>query len=143
MPSLDEQIESRREQAKDRRIRERAAVVARYLGSYSSWDEVSKKGHKSFYEQGNLRITDSFSFEDSGDGGGVASGSSITYKGNVVFEEGGSTIRSYVPGSWEGLLTRLYDKAMLIANKKSEEISAEATRKERESEDQEKSRWGL
>ena len=143
MPSLDEQIEARREQAKDRKISEKAAVVARHLGSYDSLDEPNKGGHKSLYEQGNLRIEDSFSFEDLGDGLCAAAGSSIIYKGKVVFAEGGATICSYIPGPWEGILTKLYNRAKLIADEEREERRRETVRKEGEKGDQKRSRWGL
>jgi len=140
MPSLDEQIEERREQAKDRRIREKAAVVARHLGSYDSWDKPGENGHKSLYEQDGLRIEDSSFFEDGGDGCVTGEGLGIIYRGKVVFVEGGSTICSYIPGPWEGILTKLYNRAKLIAY---EERRRETARKKGESGDQERSRWGL
>lgn len=137
MPSLDEQIEERREQAKDGRISEKAAVVARYLGSYDSWDKPGERGHKSIYEVGKLKIEDSSFFEDGGDGSSAGAGSSITYGGEVVFVVGGSTIRSYIPGPWEGILDELYDRAKLIAY---EERTA---RKKGERGYQERLKWGL
>lgn len=143
MPSLDEQIEARIEQAEYKRIRERAAVVARHLGSYNSWDNPGEWGYNSLYERGNLRIEDSSFFEDDGDGSVAGVDSSITYRGEVVFVGGGSTIHSYIPGPWEGILTKLYKKAKLIANEKHEERRRETAREKGESGDQERSRWGL
>lgn len=143
MPSLDEQIETRREQAKDRRIREKAAVVARHLGSYDSWDKPGENGHRSLYEVGNFIIKDSSFFEDGGDGSVAGADSGITYKGKVVFVEVGSTIRSYIPGPWEEILTRLYNRAKIIAYEEREERRREIARKKGESGDQERSRWGL
>ena len=107
MPSLDKQIEARIGQAEDRGIRKKAVVVARHLGFYDSWDRPGEMGHKSLYERGNLKIEDSSFFEDGGDGTFVGGSSSVTYRGNLVFVEDGSTIRSYIPGPWEGMLTKL------------------------------------
>lgn len=143
MPSLDEQIEARIEQAEDRKIKEKAAVVARHLGSYDYWDKPGERGYKSIYERGNFRIEDSSFFEDSGDGSVAGAGSSITYRGKVVFVEGGSTICSYIPGPWEGILTKLYKRAKLIANEEHGERRREMARKKGEREDQERPRWGL
>ena len=143
MPSLDEKIKARIERAKDGRISEKAAVVARYLGSYDSWDKPGEKGHKSLYERGNLRIKDSSFFEDGGDGSVAGAGLGITYRGEVVFVEGGSTIRSYIPGPWEVILDELYDRAKLIAYEESEERRRETARKKGERGDQERLKWGL
>lgn len=143
MPSLGELIEARIEQAEDGRIRKKAAVVARHLGSYDSWNKPGEGGHNALYEQGSLRIEDSSFFEDGGDGIVAGAGSSITYRGKVVFVEGGSTICSYIPGSWEGILDELYDRAEIIANEEHAERRREIARKKGESGDQERLKWGL
>ena len=67
MPSLGELIEARIEQAEDGRIRKKAAVVARHLGSYDSWDRPGEGGHRSIYERDTLRIEDSSFFEGGDD----------------------------------------------------------------------------
>ena len=143
MSSLDEQIEARIKQAEVEGIGKKVAVVARHLGSYDSWDNPGEGGHESFYEVGNLKIEDSSFFEDGGDGSVAGAGSSITYRGEVVFEKDGSIICSYIPGPWEGILTKLYDRAKLIADEEHEERRREIARKKGERGDQERSRWGL
>lgn len=143
MPSLDEQIEERIEQAEDGGILKMAAVVARHLGHYDSWNKPGDGGHESLYGQGDLRIKDFSFFEAGGDGIVAGVGLSITYRGEVVFVEDGSTICSYIPGPWEVILTKLYKRAKPIADGEHEERRREIARKKGERGDQERLKWGL
>jgi hypothetical protein len=153
MSDLEKKIESRKQQARDRNISSKAALIARALGHTDEWDTHSygshNEGRRSVYEKDGLRITDEFNSVTASDGGGGCGGSTtIEYKGKKVFEEYGyDRIESYAPGAWEKQFDAVHAEAKKkdASNRRKEAAEARAAtardnqRKRKEIND----KWGL
>lgn len=143
MPSIDEKIEARKKQAEEKEIDRKASFVARYLGNTEELDTHRKVDRTSIYKRNNFLIYDSDGHVNGSDGLMGYSGTKITYKNEVVYNRGGGTLYSYIPGPWEGQLTKLFNKAQPIAEEKNKQDEQNA-RDEKRREDKEKgAKFGL
>jgi hypothetical protein len=153
MSDLEKKIEARKQQARDRNISSKAALIARTLGRTDEWDDYKhgsrEEGRKSVYEKDGLRITDEFNSVTSSDGGGGCGGSTtVEFRGKKVFEEYSSDrIESYAPGAWEKQLDALHVQAKEKDAGERRKAAAEA-RAAKARDDQRKrkeinDKWGL
>lgn len=140
--NLDSKIEGRKKQAERKKIEEKADLVAKTLGKVRIL-EGNEEGYISCYQGNNLKIDSRFIIAHAHDGDSLAFGTEVIYRGKGVYHSGGGTLYSYIPGSWERTLNRLYSEAKPLAEeketRKQEEIKAEQKKKENEV----RSRWGL
>ncbi|HIH24131.1 TPA: hypothetical protein HA251_03800 [Candidatus Woesearchaeota archaeon] len=142
-PSLEQLIAMRKKEAEKKNIGSKASTIARYLGNYSTKREGSTKSSTGIYKDSTFDIRDT-SWEDNGsDGMAAGYGTTVTYKGNVVFDSGGSTICAYVPGTWETHFDQLYKKASKAAEVAAAERRREIARQQSAREQELRARFGL
>jgi len=136
---LESKINERRKQAKDKRIREKAAVIAKYLGKgFETTDESDYT-----FKGSNFSIKDNYKVYYDHDGPMAGFGTNIYYKGQQVYKEGGGQIDSYIPGDWEKILNQLYTKAEKVMEQKEKEKAAQLKKEQKEEEAGIKAEWGL
>lgn len=136
---LEAKINERRKQAKDRRIREKAAVIAKYLGN---GHETTDEGEYTF-KGSNFLIKDNYKVYHDHDGPMAGFGTNIYYKGQQVYDEGGGQIYSYIPGDWEKTLNQLYSKAEKAKGQKEREEKSRLKKGQEKKEEELKTKWGL
>jgi len=142
--TLEQQVEERKQQAKDRQISHKASSVAFFLGGTHSLDNrEGRTGERSCYDKAGIRIESESGEVSSHDGSMGFQGLSIKYQGVSVFEEGGLSITTYVPGPWEEELDRLYKKAEAVAKQRAEDEADAARKKEAQKEADTRKNWGL
>jgi len=136
---LEAKIYDRMNQAKDRRIREKAAVIAQYLGKgYETTDEK-----KYTFKGSNFLIKDDYKIYRDHDGPMAGFGTNIYYKGQQVYKEGGGQIHSYIPGDWEETLNQLYSKAEKAMEQKEREEKTRLKKEQKKKEEELRAKWGL
>ncbi|MBI4919320.1 hypothetical protein HY837_05275 [archaeon] len=129
--TLEQRIEGRKQQARDKNINGKAWTVAKYLG------------RKGVYEDSKFRIT-----QYGADSYGSArknTGTKILYESNykLVFDEHDDEIYSFAPGNWEGELTKLYNTALGKLEKRMGTNAKRRATIKRKKENEIKQRWGL
>lgn len=140
---LEAQIEARKQEAKDKKISDKLSLVMRVLGNH--YDETTSNSNLRcfIFTDGNMQIeTMSGYCGHCRDAMGV-SHKQINYKDKMVFYEGGSDIETYIPGPWEGLLTKLANKAKKVEETSSKDAFVRQTAEEIDAEKQIKDRYGL
>lgn len=143
MSDLDKKIEARKQEARDKRIAEKAITIARYLGKTTEINHEVGSGRETGFE--NIFRCEAFAVlhvrtETSGSDG-LSGGSilKITTGDKVVFDDG----NSFIPGPWELDLDVLYIKAR-NKEKKANRAEAEAKEeKQRQEEAAKAAKWGL
>lgn len=140
---LKQQIKEREQEAKDKDIRWKAERVARSLGSHRSLKGPNQEGDEYTFKRQGLHIKDMFGIGGLNDGGMAFSGTTIEYQDQEVFNEGGGTLYSYIPGEWEAVLDSLQPEAL---TRREERFMLEKKKREEEEakKDQDTSaKWGL
>ncbi len=141
--SLKQEIEQRIKQSKDKKINDKASLVARILGTNTPINERDQEGSNSLFEGKVLHIEDYYSILRAGDGDSFACSTEIKYHGNVVYKQGGGTVYSYIPGPWERSLNRLYEGALAEEKLIQASQTQENKTKRRKDETEERKKWGL
>lgn len=108
--TLEEKIEERKKQAKERNIVEKAKVVAEKLGKSVEFenDDAREKGH--CYDNEILKVTrlKIDAFPTHGFAGRNFMYTFVEYNGETRFEAEDETITRYISGRWEERLDTLY-----------------------------------
>ncbi len=115
MDTLKDRIEARKQEAKDKKIGDKAQLVANVLGSQNTKRVHGGTEYTGEFSNDSFRINWEFVSLMDGCGGGTE----IRYKGSLVFHEGGGDIHSYIPGAWEGPFEALYLQALELQPKRA------------------------
>jgi hypothetical protein len=126
--ALDRMIAQRKQEAKDRKIFEKAASIAKELADGKNpWSE---NGLTIRYDDWNSKVT-------------------VLYQQKIVFNAaqydswGSPSIDTYIPGPWEKELNQPYSAAQKKAQVREEAARVEALRKRTEEIARKRERWGL
>ncbi len=104
LKTLEDQVNARIQEAKDKEIDHKAGVITRTLGET---DERSIMRGASYQSKTlGIETYSVFGYEEFGHG------TMISFKGKCVFDQGGQTVYSYIPGSWTKTIDRLYKTAL-------------------------------
>ncbi len=128
---LEERIEERKQQARDRNINEKAWTVAKYLGKKGVYEDqyfgISQYGADTY--RSARRNT----------------GTKILYGENcrLVFDETKEDVLAYAPGSWEAKLSELYSRALAKKEIRSGTNAKRCRTIRIKKENEMKQRWGL
>lgn len=136
---MSAQIEARKKEAEDNRIQGKASLVALFLGTARSLNDNREKikGKDFTFQSRNLRIVWRFGSGTSIDDDWRFNSLVITYKDKIVYDQGGGTLESYIPGIWEDTLNSLLKKALLAKQEqKANETFSNAEHELRQ-------KWGL
>ncbi len=136
MTNLQDQIKSRIQEARDKRIDSDAGAIAMGLG-------ILKMCGTHVYKDAEFEIEYGFGTSGSGDEMGAWSHTHIDYLGTRVFEESGSTLKIFIPGAWEALFKALCEKADVVLEAKRKALQAARASAKAAEEMAERKRWGL
>lgn len=136
-------IEERKNQASEKRIKQKAEEIAKYLGLGDEKNEHDGIERHYTYQSGVFFIESYFTYSRNSDGETAGSSTQVVHRGNIVFEERGGEVHSYVPGRWERAFDAIYSSAITISKDSTvmEGKKTEALKKKMEREIARK--WGL
>jgi len=137
---LERLIKQRMKQAENKDIRNKAGVVAYYLGKGHESKNGDEEMRDFTYEKNRLKIHDTFS-QGRDRGGDLTAGWSteVFYQGKLVFNDHDC----YIPGKWETLLETLYKEALPLQKKRDAAEQAERDKQKLTEENELRARWGL
>ncbi len=136
LKNLEELIEKRKQEAKDKQIGYKLRTIVDNLGHKYTNNSTKNLGSEGIYTESiigeykdnnfsiNYKTTTS---ESSDGGGGFYFHEDITYDKSQVYSEINGEIRTYIPGIWENEYNQLYDNAL---NKKEENEKKELQRQQ-------------
>lgn len=138
MNELRKQIDARKQEAKDKKIGEKAEFIAKNLGTYSGDSRRFGAIPTWLYKNDGLTVT--MAFPDPRDERHIDT--AVGYGGWVFSEERGK-VRAYVPGPWEKIFEGIYSQARDAVSKLHEASQTDRDRQEATELAKEARRFGL
>ena len=140
---LKRQIEKRKAEAREKKIREKAGVIARGLGQDDSRRYGRDEITEFLYDEKPFEIKHYLALSSEGRGKILGRSISVKFNGKEVYEVSGINIKSYIPGEWEKLFNDLYERAIPEEEKREVVVREQNEIKRKDEKARERMKWGL